>query len=140
MVKFNVFHMDAVEYKDLAKATHVFNFSEISYYLHISIPMHVAKTCELYEVHEVSDDLKMVCHKDLWDHDKNTCWYRFKFGMLNDEPGHHIYRLSFVDRYTDCVIYLYVAYIIQDDDPYQPYRYMDKNRKGTCSCNEKSSS
>ena len=51
-------------------------------------------------------------------------WLRIVFPVLDQDAGLHIYKITFVNRYTDDVVSAYISYTIQDDNPNKPYIYM----------------
>lgn len=131
-----VFQLNAVPHKDVASASKVFSLQEVEYFLFIRVAPDFARNFELYQVDEIRDEAEFVCPKYLWEHDPGRMWYRFHSKMLNLETGYHTYRLSFVNTFTHDTSLLYIAYVIQNNNPKKPYMYMDKeNRK--CNCNEK---
>ena len=102
----------------------------------VQIDPEIAHHFELYQVDEIRDEAELVCHKDLWEHDPNRIWYRFKSEKLNLETGYHIYRMSFVNVRNNDTTQLYFAYVIQNNKPDKPYMYMDRENR-TCNCDEK---
>lgn len=138
MKAYPVFSLNAAEHKDIAAVSKVFSKAELEYYLFVRIPVCMAYDYELYQIDEVRNKTEFVCFKGLWDHDINRVWYKFKFFMLNQEVGLHVYRMSMVNKFTNDTAQLYFGYVIQDSDPDKPYKYMDTDRQGVCgSCETK---
>lgn len=137
MKAYPAFSLCAAEHKDLASVSKVFNVSELEYYLFVRIPNIMAKDFSLYQIDEVDNEIHFVCHKGLWEHDPNRIWYKFKFFMLNQEVGLHVYRMSFVNNHTNDTAQLYFGYVVQNNSPEKPYDYMHRGRLGVCGSCEK---
>ena len=128
-----IFQLEAVPHKFVALASKVFSLQEVQHFLFVKVDAEFAKTYELYQVAEIQDKAEYLCDKNLWEHDPGRIWYRFRSHQLNLTTGYHTYRLSFVNTITNDTALLYIAYVIQNNDPDKPYIYMDKeNRKCNC--------
>lgn len=142
-MEYPVFKLKAEKLSEAVNNVTVFNRCDTEYWIYVNIPEYVAKEFNLYEVrelgsedkqgHEESRDVLPFC---VWQ--KNRPWIDIKFRILNQEPGHHMYRMCFVNKFTDDVIHLYFSYILQVDGPDKPYKYMD-TLSGKCACSEKDS-
>ena len=51
-------------------------------------------------------------------------WVDISKSILDVTAGSHLYRLSFIDIYTNDIFFVYFSYIIQDKDVEKPYLYM----------------
>lgn len=139
MKEFPAFRLNAVPHHDIASASKVFSLQEFEYYLFVKVDEKFAKVYELYQVDEIVDGAEFICNCHLWEHEPYRPWYKFTSHKLNRDPGYHIYRLSFVNTYNNDTCQLYIAYVVQSNNPEKPYMYMDKtNRK--CNCDEKDNS
>lgn len=123
------FNLVAVPHKDIGSASRVFSSYEIEHFLFVKVDSMFARDYELYQVHEVVDDVRPVCCKRLWEHDPGRPWYRFESARLNLGVGYHCYRLSFVNTRTNNTSVRYIAYAIQSADADKPYMYMDDARR-----------
>lgn len=56
-------------------------------------------------------------------------WIKIKFSYLNNKPGQHIYKFSFMNKKTNDIISVYATYLYQTDTPDKPYDYMKKYRE-----------
>ena len=126
-----VFKLSAVPCTVLASFSKVFSIHEIEYFLFIEIPEVFARQFELYQIECVDHDA--VPLTDSWEHESGRIWYRVRSSMLNMNPGYHIYRLLFVNKFTDDTSSLYISYVIQDNTPDKPYIYMNRDEEG-CGC------
>ena len=135
-MSYHAFELDAVPHKDVALYSKVFSAQEVEYFLFVRVSAEIAHHFTLYQVDEIRDDAEFVCPKDLWEHDPGRMWYRFNSAKLNMETGYHTYRLSFVNTYTNDTMILYIAYVIQNNNPDKPYMYMNKENR-RCNCNGK---
>lgn len=132
MTTYPVFSIDSCTYDKLAATTRVFNIEEFEYFLYVKVDPSIAKCFEMYQLDDITDAAKPVCHKLLWEHTKHSIWYKFKSGMLNKDPGYHVYRMHMVNTCTNDVLSLYFGYTVQTNTPERPYYYMEKYREGAC--------
>lgn len=128
-LKIPVFSLDACRYDELASNTKTFNKNEIEYYLWVHLPIEDIKDCSLFQVDEIEPQIQEVHSGSLVEHECNRPWVKIVFRILRDDIGLHIYKLSFINRYTDDVVPLYFSYVIQDDYPFKPYDYMSHFRQ-----------
>lgn len=120
-------YLVATNRQDIADHTPVISMTEISYWLIVKIPPEVAenyclieiKSCEESASDKTSEILKYSkCHP-------GKIWIDIPWNFMHKEIGHHIYRLEFVNKYTDDILFLFFGYIIQNDNPEKPYYYME---------------
>lgn len=102
----------------------VFHKYEIEYFLYVHFPKEMNRDYELFQVDEVSPTAQKVPMGTFIEREFGKPWINIKSGILNLDIGKHIYRLSFVNKYSNDVVSLYFGYIIQDDKPDKPYIYM----------------
>lgn len=138
MSSYPIFQVEAVEKRDLASFTPVWNSDEVEYYLWIHVPQIVGRDFELYQIDEMVEPVKELTINDACYHQHMRPWYRLLSPMLNLTPGLHVYRMGFVNRHNSDVISLFFAYVIQCDHPKKPYKYMEPS--GRCGCCEENNS
>jgi hypothetical protein len=134
MSAYPIFRLEATVKKNLPSVTTVINSDEFEYYLWIHVPSYVGRDFELYQLEEMSEPPACLCINSCCYHESRRPWYRITSAYLSKLPGLHVYRMSFVNRYTDDVISLFFGYVIQSDSPDKPYIYMDHS--GKCGCCE----
>ena len=117
---------EAVDRKYVSSTAQVINRHDIPYYAWIHLPTHTAKYLNLVSVYDEEDN-SAVEFLDAWQRDGSHPWYKIKTGSINLDAGPHMYRLEFINKYTDDMINLYFRYIIQDDNPDKPYIYMKRS-------------
>lgn len=120
-----VSQLQAVRYNELGSATPVWNLNQVNYYVWINLTPSYAQNAQVYEIAEVLGEDKQpnVLTLNAFEH-CSTCWIRVTAQMLNMKSGKHTYKLSFVDTCTNDTFFLFISYIIQDDNPDKPYVYM----------------
>ncbi len=129
-MKIPVFCVDATSIDKYTSK--VFKMYEIEYFLYIHIPHELRLEYAVFQIDEVSPTAQKC---DLMSYIHQECgkpWIRIPSSYLDLSVGLHVYRLSFVNKYTDDVISIYFSYILQTDDPAKPYIYMNDN---LCGCN-----
>lgn len=131
-MKIPVFSTEACLYDNLNDNCKIFNSSELEYYLWIKLPSDITRDCELYQIDEILDKPKVLDWQGFVCREENHPWLRFTFGILKQCIGMHIYRLHFINKYTNDVFSLYFSYIIQNDNPKKPYVYMNTCCTGGC--------
>ena len=108
---------DRVNYK-------VIHIGDVDYYVYINIPIEIAAECKLFQLESISPKVKLhplnigICAPD------QRLWVQINTNVLDMEEGLHLYKLSYVNKYTNDVIGLYFGYIVQNDNPEKPYIYM----------------
>ena len=117
--------LDAVRYNELGSSTPVWNLNQVNYYVWINLNPEYTKYARLYEVAEVvpSGSEPNILALNAFEV-TSMSWVRVLSQMLNMKCGKHTYKLSFVDTCTNDTFFLFVSYIIQDDNPEKPYIYM----------------
>lgn len=126
-MKVPVFSLVACTFDKLIYNTPIFNQSTVEYFLWVKLPSDIIKDCELYQVDECQPNNREVNWLNSIERDHNKPWLKITFRIFSNHVGMHIYKLSFINRYTNDVVPLYIAYIIQDDNPDKPYVYMRKS-------------
>lgn len=117
--------LEAVTHDKLGSATPIWNLNEVDYYVWINLNPAYTKHARLYEVSEVITDSsnENVLAIEAFEM-TSLCWVKVVSQMLNMTCGKHVYKLSFVDTMTNDTFFLFVSYIIQNDNPNKPYVYM----------------
>lgn len=111
----------------------VFKMYEVEYYLYVHIPHDFCLEYKLFQIDEVSPQAKKC---DLISYIYQECgkpWIRIPTSFIDLSIGLHVYRLSFVNKYTNDIVSIYFGYILQNDDPYKSYIYMNEN---ICGCKD----
>lgn len=122
-----VFHLEATELDNLPGATRVINKSQAEHFLMVSTDvLYTGSEFQLYQMDEVTDKGCVQVNLDV-QHECGRVWYQLPFEQLNQSPGHHKYRMRFVQTQTGLTVSLYFAYILQDDNPEKPYIYMKRD-------------
>lgn len=129
-MQFPVFSLKASKYDKVSLHSEVLNDNQIAHELHLQIPVQIAHTCELHKLEELGDTVTEVSDES-WKRDDNRIWYQIKTSYLNMSVGHHLYKLSFINRVTDDTMFLYFAYTIQSNNPEKPYIYVNRADKET---------
>ena len=120
-----VFMLEATTHDEASINNKLFSTSQIEHFLYVKIPAEVTKRFGLYQVSEIRDTAEVLSDENLWEHDPNRVWYRFRSDKLNMTAGYHQYRLSFVNLFTNETCELFMSYTIQDNSPDKPYYYME---------------
>lgn len=118
-------------YDEVSRNTKLINKNQFPYWLWVQLPKCVLRDYELYEVVEFfphTGECEWLNHVE---RDCGRPWLRIEQTMLNLAPGKHIYKLGFVNRYTNETTDYYFSYILQDSNPEQPYIYMNRNTDST---------
>lgn len=136
-MEYPTFKLSAVVKQELPQNTPVFNSGDFEYYLWVQVPKIIARDFSLYEIHEQCEPYKCINLSYFCYHESGRKWYRLLSDKLNKEVGLHVYRMLFVNRYTNDVMSLYFAYVLQNDDPKKPYVYMERDGKCGCCANVK---
>lgn len=130
------FYFDAVSKADVAGATKVYNGNDITYWVPVRIPPYIMQNYSPYCLKACTSDLKRES-QDIIKHCKwnNKPWINVEATFLDLRPGHHLYRIGFINKYTDDIVSLYFGYIVQCNHPEKPYVYMDPENN-TCNCDK----
>ena len=121
--------VNACGYKDLAKNCKIYNKNELEYFTWIYLDPEDVRDATLLDVQEMNDGPTDFRYNHNVIQRKSTCWLRCITEFLNLLPGKHTYKISMINRVTDSVFSLYISYIIQDDNPDKPYKYMKEEQE-----------
>lgn len=113
------------DYKKLNEHCQVFNNNELDEYLNIRLPHEMYGYC-LYDILDVSSSPVKTVSFDGVTFDGVHPWVDVPWKNLSRICGKHTYKLSFMDTCNNRYLTTYVSYIIQDDNPYKPYIYMNR--------------
>lgn len=122
---------DTIE--DVATRHKIFSRSQFGPILYVEVLSDVAMNCTPFELTEIKSNKteKIDLMTDaVWD--GRHPWLDIPTEKLNNEIGHHLYRISFINIHTNVISYLYFEYTLQCNNPDKPYVYMDQ--KGECAC------
>ena len=126
--------VDACNYNELSKHTPIFNAKTLGTSISVYLKPEVARDLDLYQLDDISTDTVEVPVTGFVTR-TNVCWFDILTSILDRTPGHHIYRMSLINkRNTQETVFQYFAYIIQDDNPNKPYVYMDKTNSSLSGC------
>lgn len=123
-IKDNVMMLEACEYDKLSKHCKVFNVETMDYHLWIYLNPDDIRDAYFLGAQEIGinpDNSKIFGDTFVRE---STCWIRVNTCYLNNKPGKHTIKLSFVNRCTDTDFSLYVSYYAQVTNPEKPYVYM----------------
>lgn len=118
-------------YDEISRNTQLINKDQFPYWLWIQLPKCVLRDYELYQVDEFFPHTGECDWLDSIEREAGRPWLRIAQKMLNLAAGKHVYKLSFVNRYTNDTVDYYFSYILQDSCPEQPYIYMNRNIDST---------
>lgn len=122
--------LDAVPYAKLPSHTPIINLNQFNEVIHIHLPESNCNNIRLNEVHTI---LPKSVKIDEYLSDvvrlENKPWIDINTSWLDLTVGHHIYKLVFRDSLLNESVTLYFGYIVQQDNPEQPYVYMDRGDK-----------
>lgn len=138
MNQFPAFRTKAVKKSDLASNTPLINVDEIEYFLWIEVPNDIFRDYRLVDVAELGENITPYCILKYTQYAGGP-WYKVDTSMLNKRPGYHRYCMKMVNIHTDDVVSIFFAYILQDDSPEKPYKYMENSQTQGCCCNVDSS-
>lgn len=115
----------AVGVNELSSNTQILYLNELDSFILLEVDVDIATDCTLFAIDDITEDVKSVdySYEDI-THELNRIWYKVSLDILDVTPGHHRYRLSFVNKYTDDIFYQYISYVILDNTPEKPYIYM----------------
>ena len=122
-------HLEACAYSDLGVHSVVINLLNLEYEVWIHIPS-FCRGCRLFQIDEfLPENREAAAVLASARQEPGKPWIRITPHSLNISPAYHSYRLHFINCRTDDVFSLYIAYIIQDDNPEKPYVYMNESRE-----------
>lgn len=111
------------DYKDLYTYNPVFNLNLLGPVMHVGIDLDVHASCRLLQI----ADTKTQAVVAPYEYDElGKPWVDIMVDLLDLSIGLHTYRLEFVNLNTGDTYYQYFNYTIQDDNPEQPYIYMQR--------------
>lgn len=112
-------------YNDAVAQFKVLSIFEVSDTVHIHIPEDVSTRGELFAISELLPDTHdMDFPQEGIVRVPDKPWVDISKSVLDVTSGSHLYRLSFIDIYTNDIFFVYFSYIIQDKDVEKPYIYM----------------
>lgn len=120
--------LEGCVYSELGQHTPVINKDNLGYLLHVHIPHEIFPSYSLYEIYDTETNTALDNVLKTAKYDSYHPWIDIQSNKLNTSSGYHKYRLGFVDKFNSSTTYLFIAYIIQDDDPEKPYYYMANAR------------
>lgn len=100
--------------------------SDFEYFIYIKIPDHLAISCHLFDVIDVSDKPTPVNYRPYFIRDCMKPWIRVESRALDLNVGQHTYKFQFINKNTNDTFSLYMSYIVQDSDADKPYIYIDR--------------
>lgn len=118
--------LEASIYSDLPKHTKVWNKSSLSYSVWINVPIDLCRTHSLFQLDDVTRGIKEIHFQDAVSRECGKPWFEVDMSLLNLDSGQHIYKMSFINTFSNDISCLYFSYIIQDDTPDKPYMYMKR--------------
>lgn len=121
-------------YDEVSRNTQVINKEQFPYWLWIQLPKCVLRDYVLYQVDEFFPHTGECDWLDKVDRESGRPWLRIQQNMLNLTVGKHVYKLSFINRYTDDIVDYYFSYILQDSNPDKPYIYMNRDTDTDTGC------
>lgn len=110
---------------DLSNNTMVFNLKDFSDTVCIKLPDDFPRHFNLNEMYYLNDD-KIIEFEDYVTRDEYHPWIDIKKNILDTSIGNHIYRLSFTEPDCTFAFSCWFGYIIQENNPEQPYVYMNR--------------
>lgn len=127
--EYPVIRINAVDKNKVALNTVIINPKYVDGFVWIKIPSYIKdRNFGFIGIAEVTNGDADVKTYDTVIKDPYHPWVKIKFDYLNQNPGYHMYKLSFANRFTNDVISVYFAYQYQMDNPEKPYDYMAKYR------------
>lgn len=131
-MKIPLFSLEACDFDDLNLHNKVFNSATVEYYLWIHLPLNMIRDCELFQISEIAPRNKELSWNGLVERECDKPWLKVTTSLLDTSVGSHLYKFSFVHRYTNDVVSVYISYTIQNDNPDKPYVYMNKTACSPC--------
>lgn len=129
MAEYPVIRIVASERNKVALNSVVINPKYIDGFVWIKIPSYIKhRNFGFIGIAEITDGDAQVKVNESVIKDPCHPWVKIRFNFLNQNPGYHMYKLSFANRFTNDIISVYFAYQYQMDNPKKPYDYMSKYR------------
>ena len=113
----------------------MFNTSMIQKWLIVSLPKSMIDVT-ITNVSEIGSNVKEENIADDCVQVKGRHWLDIPSEKLNIKAGYHIYKICFDDNITGIECTMYFAYNIQDDNPEEPYNYMQPIRDAIAEAQE----
>lgn len=126
MVRNKITSLMSGKYSDLPKNTVVINISTLDPFMWIYLnpeDMANAQLISIEAVYQADEDQVSVVTDDYQR--MGQCWLRVSTEDIDKSIGKHIIKLTFSEKYTKNQFNLYASYVIQNDDPYKSYDYMN---------------
>lgn len=118
------FCVNAVTQQEVGYDSGFFNVDEISDVLHIKLPSYIIRDYSIYSMKQVTNQKDAVDIVPYAKYIPYRRWIDISSSHLDLDVGYHMYKLGFVNKQTNDVVYLYFAYRIQSNYPDRPYYYM----------------
>lgn len=116
---------EVVKYPDLNRVCNVFNKNTIDDYFWLHLPCETTKM-EFHKLFNISGQNKIeIDTTDKLGRENDHPWIRINSSILDTTVGKKLYKIQLMDVQTDEPYNYYFTYIIQDDNPYTPYVYME---------------
>lgn len=126
-----VVKLDACLYGELSANAIVFNRNELTDCIWVSLPEVINHSTVLYQVEEISPACSEIEFSDFIERDNGRPWLKVNVSKLNIDPGYHAYKLLFMEPGSHTTYAVYIAYIIQDDNPERPYIYINRSKEAS---------
>jgi len=129
---------EVVKYPDLNRVCNVFNKNTIDDYFWLHLPCETTKM-EFHKLFNISGKNKVeIDTTDKLGRENDHPWIRINSSILDTTVGKKLYKIQLMDVQTDEPYNYYFTYIIQDDNPYTPYVYMEDRGNHTNPTKEES--
>lgn len=128
MVRNKITSLMSGKYSDLPKNTVVINISTLDPFMWIYLnpgDMANSQLISIEAVYQADEDQVSIVTDDYQR--MGQCWLRVSTEDIDKSIGKHIIKLTFSEKYTKNQFNLYASYVIQNDDPYKSYDYMNPN-------------
>lgn len=123
--KFTSTILNGETYNEATAQFQVLSIFEVSDTVHIHIPEDVSVRAELIGISELLPNThEMEFPQPGIVRVPDRPWVDIDKTKLDISVGSHLYKLSFIDIYTNDIFSVYFSYIIQDKDVEKPYIYM----------------
>lgn len=118
---FRVFNL--MDYDDAIRNALYLNKQTLGDKFYCKIPLYMEQEVEFVSVCEIT-------HEDIAAEyisvSENNPWIDISTEAMNLSAGSHLYQFAFRDTRFGEMMYLYLYYNLQDDNPDKPYIYMDR--------------
>lgn len=118
---FRVFNL--VPYDEAIRNALYLNKQTLGEKFYCKIPLDMAHAVEFVSVCEIAHD--PIAAESITVSDNNP-WIDISTDAMNLSVGPHMYQFSFRNTRFGEMMYLYLYYNLQDDNPEKPYIYMDR--------------